>query len=530
MIEDIEYLNDHCEKDTATFYVDTNSRNREFFPYPAEFVVDFAQPFKLVNGFDILDAAIPTTMYNIDTPVVDNSFTLVSIPPYSSHDRMAHFQELTTSLIFSNIFETKIETTILVCGEDVLDTYNIQEADKLVSETVITLPHYVAIRRQLFNVPIVKQKNNINATMFYIMFQDNYYSVVNEPQNQAIIDILRDDNYSLTITAPNVFTVTYFEFYSVSETISMTIISNIEYIILVSNYTKSVEEGNYDVSTLRNDLNALWNDFGIFIENTTTVERKQGKFKLSSSELIIYNAKKSAMSKSIGFDLLPSSADKASYTPCQVRDNKRIYMGVYQEEEKIYLILAPGIVNLLGERFVILRCKEIEDHLLGSYAYMSYTPGIGMFKLAASYNDITNLRFDFVNLVRKPFHPIGKLHKMTFRFETSAGDLYDFKGVNIQILFMIKFLVPTQKFKFEKSILNPNYDPNFMKYMSTSKNIQYKEDSDNEEEFDNDKYYQMYKKEMDKYDYSSSGDEEGDDDGDSDEESEEEVVLSARRR
>ena len=119
---------------------------------------------------------------------------------------------------------------------------------------------------------------------------------------------------------------------------------------------------------------------------------------------------------------------------------------------------------------------------------------------------------------------------MTFRFETSSGDLYDFKGVNIQILFMIKFLVPTQKFKFEKSILNPNYDPNFMKYMSTSKNIQYKEDSDNEEEFDNDKYYQMYKKEMDKYDYSSSGDEDDGDDGDSDDESEEEVVLSARRR
>ena len=528
MIEDIEYLNDHCEKDAATFYVDTNSRNREFFPYPAEFVVDFPQPFKLVNGFDILDAAIPTTMYNIDIPSIDNSFTLVSIPPYSSNDRTAHFLELTTSEIFGNIFEAKVESNILVCVEDVLNTYNIQEQDKLKSDTVIKLPHYVAIRRQLFNVPIVKQKNNINGTMFYITFQDNYYSVVNDTNNQAIIDILKDDNYSLTMTSPNVFTVTYFEFYNVTETISTTITSNVEYIILVSNYTKSVQEGNYDVSTIRNDLNSLWNDVNIFVENTTTVERKQGRFKISSSELIIYNAKKSGMSRSIGFDLLPSATDKALYTPCNVRGNKRIYIGVYNNDEKIYLIFAPGIVNLLGERFVILRCKEIEDHLLGSFAYMSYTPGIGLFKLAASYNDITNLRFDFVNLVRKPFHPIGKLHKLTFRFETSAGDLYDFKGVNIQMLFMIKFLVPTQKFKFEKSILNPNYDPNFMKYMSTSKNIQYKEDSDNEEEFDNDKYYQMYKKEMDKYDYSSSGDEEeGDDYGDS--ESEEEVVLSARR-
>ena len=301
-------------------------------------------------------------------------------------------------------------------------------------------------------------------------------------------------------------------------------LSALDYKIIVTSYYKKVQEGNYDISTLRNDLNTLFNDFGIFVENTTTVERKQGRYKIYSSEYIIYNATKSGMSKSIGFDLQPSLTDSELYDTCIIGNNKKIYMGIYNEEERQYNIVAPGIVNLLGERFVILRCKEIEDHLLGSFAYMSYTPGIGMFKLAASYNDVTNLRFDFVNLVRKPFHPIGKLHKLSFRFETAAGMLYDFKGVNIQMLFMVKFLVPSQKFKFERSILNPNYDPNFMKYMATSKNIQYKEDSDNEEEFDNEKYYQMYKKEMDKYDYSSSdsGEEEDDD-------SEEEVVLSARR-
>lgn len=94
------------------------------------------------------------------------------------------------------------------------------------------------------------------------------------------------------------------------------------------------------------------------------------------------------------------------------------------------------------------------------------------------------------------------------------------------MLLMIKFLVPTQKFKFGRSVLNPNYDPNFMKYMSTSKAIQYKEDSDEEEEFDDRRYYEIYKKEMDKYDYSTSEDEEDEDSDDS----EVEVQLSANRR
>jgi hypothetical protein len=233
---------------------------------------------------------------------------------------------------------------------------------------------------------------------------------------------------------------------------------------------------------------------------------------------------KSGISSSAGFDMLPKKEDNAYYETYNIGKNDRIFAGLYRPDDMTWALVAPGLVNLLGERYVILRCKEIESHLLGSLAYTSFTPGIGMFKLAAAYNDITNLRFDFVNLIRKPFHPIGKLPKLTFRFETSSGKLYDFKGVNIQMLLMLKFLVPTQKFKFDRSILNPNYHPDFMQYMSNNKTIQYKEDSDEEEEFDTQKYNELYKKEFNKYDYSTSEDEDTEDD-----DSEEEVVISRRR-
>jgi hypothetical protein len=181
-----------------------------------------------------------------------------------------------------------------------------------------------------------------------------------------------------------------------------------------------------------------------------------------------------------------------------------------------YVIVAPGIVNLLGDRYVILRCPEIEDHLLGSYSYIKSTPGLGLFKLAAAQNDVTHLRFDFVNLVRKPFHPIGKLTKLTFKFQTQSGDLYDFKGVNHQIMFVIKFLVPSQKHTFYKSILNPNYDANFIKYMSTSRTIENKEDSDEEQDYTTKENIIRYKKEIQQYDYSSSDDEGGSDDSEVD--------------
>jgi hypothetical protein len=187
-------------------------------------------------------------------------------------------------------------------------------------------------------------------------------------------------------------------------------------------------------------------------------------------------------------------------------------------------VKAPGIVNLLGDRYLIVRCKEIEDHLLGSYAYTKFSPGIGLFKLAANYNDVTHLRFDFVNLVRKPFHPIGKLSKLSIRFETQDGNLYDFKGINHQMLLVIKFLVPSQKKSLQKSVLNPNYNPNFIHYMSTSRAIENKEDSDEEQEFTARDYQEKYQRDMVKYDYSTSGSDSGTDD------SEVDFDFSARRR
>jgi hypothetical protein len=187
-----------------------------------------------------------------------------------------------------------------------------------------------------------------------------------------------------------------------------------------------------------------------------------------------------------------------------------VFGSIFDSDLSTYKIVSPGLVNLLGERYVKLRIKELEDHLYGSYSYVSYTPGIGMFKMAASSGGVTNLRFDFVNLVRKPFHPLGKLSKLSLRFETASGKLYDFKGVNHNIIFVVKFFVPTQKITFQRSILNPNYNPNFMDYMSQNKSIEYKEDSDDEEDFDDDDNYKTYKQELDRFDYSSEDDDDDD--------------------
>lgn len=133
-------------------------------------------------------------------------------------------------------------------------------------------------------------------------------------------------------------------------------------------------------------------------------------------------------------------------------------LGNYEHHE----IISPGIYNLVGEKYTILRCKEIEENSYRSLAYSKHNLGLAKFRLGVvGYSDA---RMDFSKVPLREFHPIGRLVKLTFRFETSTGELYDFKGVNHTITFSIHYLEPSQKVRFEQSILNPNYNGNFMDY------------------------------------------------------------------
>lgn len=124
-----------------------------------------------------------------------------------------------------------------------------------------------------------------------------------------------------------------------------------------------------------------------------------------------------------------------------------------------YTITTPGLVNLVGERFVLIRCPEIEEHINGSFIFGKNSPGLALVKLGVM--GYSNIRLDFNALKSRSFFPIGKLNRMTFRFERLDGGLYDFKGVNHTLVIIIKYMVPYTELRFSP-ILNPNYDPDFI--------------------------------------------------------------------
>ena len=125
-----------------------------------------------------------------------------------------------------------------------------------------------------------------------------------------------------------------------------------------------------------------------------------------------------------------------------------------------------------------MRCPEIEEHLYRSLSYSKYTLGLAKFRV--DNVGINSERLEITKLPIREFHPIGKLSKITLKFETNTGSLYDFKGVNHNIVFAIYYYEPTQMMTIEKSILNPEYKMNYIEYKYMIEDIE--GDSDDEEE------------------------------------------------
>jgi hypothetical protein len=130
---------------------------------------------------------------------------------------------------------------------------------------------------------------------------------------------------------------------------------------------------------------------------------------------------------------------------------------------KKHEIIPPGIYSMIGDRYVVLRCPEIEQHMYRSRAYENFSMGIAKFKLAVLGYDET--RFDYAALPPRIFHPIGTLSQLTFRFLRPDGQLYNFRGANHTITLAIRYYEPSQRGTFDKYILNPDYDPDYFRYI-----------------------------------------------------------------
>jgi len=162
-------------------------------------------------------------------------------------------------------------------------------------------------------------------------------------------------------------------------------------------------------------------------------------------------------------------------------DDKKSYI---PDHPKPYHLIAPGMVCFTGEKYIVLRSPEIEEYSFGSLSYTNNNLGIA--KLRTNSLGFNDERLYITKIPIREFHPVGKLSKLTFKFETSTGALYDFKGVNNNLTLAIYYFEP--KFTNDKfnSILNPNYTSNFNNYKYTNAEQEIINENDDDEDDIND--------------------------------------------
>ncbi len=120
-----------------------------------------------------------------------------------------------------------------------------------------------------------------------------------------------------------------------------------------------------------------------------------------------------------------------------------------------YQLAAPGVYDLTGVRYVTIECKELTSHLFRSRAYDRWTANLGLVDLGVY--GYQNQSFDYSSYPPREFHPFT-LRKLTLAFRCPDGSLYDFKGIDHLLTFVIRYYKPPQDVG-QLSMLNRRYDP-----------------------------------------------------------------------
>lgn len=511
-IEDVDFMLENSVQDSLTIFVDSGDRDKSLYESPSSYTVFFDRPVRNVFGIEILDATIPVTAYNVDE--TNNVLALSSVyqtPGVNFADFKASFVILQNCNTFFNNFSSNEMYSFFICTDKTkYDSMYVMTVDEFASTNTntntsgVTRTQYqdISVLFDISNMIICYYSTNIaeyitNSAIHHysICYNDTIYYIEDIDIYNKYINLSNTSNYSFYIINKTLY---IYEWKYCTHNQSLINIQNItqtQYQFIVCNSIITVSPGNYSSQDLlatlnnsfRNDLNPLI----YLIDNTTgfyniaftddvddyTASKTQS-IKIvytyitnSSFCTFILDMKKSTINNVLGFSLFTNNQiniNNSNYVTIHCKTNKQLFFPIYINTTDANLhvlqVTSPGIINLESARYMIIRCPEIESHILGSYVNFKHSAGFALVKLTAT-NTMQQLRYDFVNIIRKPFHPIGKLSKLTFRFENKDTSLYDFKGVDHNLIITIKYYSPKTILRIPISTLNPNYNPNVLDYI-----------------------------------------------------------------
>jgi hypothetical protein len=433
--------------------------------------------------------------------------------------------EVNQKILFNIDLESNTHICWTISAENVWNIY-------INAVLVSTYESTKAIANVFYTDKYIGKSNNPSAsgTTYNIFLKD--FKIYNKNLTQPeVVSCMDNDVFIKSVPgaaadAPDIYNVsqevdsdtvvkTLAIWYRMNKTKSADIIENdgnsrlISYIDVFKKY--EITKGDYTLKTFFTNYDLL-NDFEIGFKAHSDPSELTNLMDIYAKLPFILDMKRSTIAENIGFDLLASSNTQGRYAYINSYSNnpnmiKMFHSIVNSNQNKefnnanvdIHVITSPGIVYFIGNKYIILKCPEIEEHLFGSLSYSKYSLGLAKFRV--DNVGINSERLTITKLPVREFHPIGKLSRLSLRFETNSGSLYDFKGVNHNIIFAIYYYEPKQQNFPSGSILNPEYKMNYIDYQYNQEEIE-GDSNDEEEDFSRDDIEEYKKKEQE---YSEHG-------------------------
>ena len=435
-MDDVAYMKSFkgTTQESYNFLADSRRRDLSVHQQPSEYTIEFASPFRNVCSFSLLDATIPRTHYSID----EGYNTLVYSVTYDN----------------GGTFETATATI------DVGD-YTLPQLCDALNDVLIgglrvdplTLPFDRSNKARFTRMDgafaLAMKTSGLSQALGYLPLSAPYQSTVSSDVTTTHGGPGKDGGTRISLTSAGTTTIRQKCIATASGTL---------HAIDLVNDTASASTVRIDVSLRAAD--------------GTTVLASGTVIPSASSGVVLLDANP-AIVEGTAYYLLASlsqGAETGVYAAPGDGEGpvERLVNGIWTADPddlqlacsitvstQVYESVSPGLVDITGEKLVLIRCPEIEQVLFRDRYNEQMHAGLGYVKLAGL--GFREGRGDyFVPFPPRTFHPIAKLSKLTIRLETPDGRVYPTRGVDHTILLNIVYYRVVAEPK-SPTMINPQY-------------------------------------------------------------------------
>ena len=509
-MDDVQHLLEHGKEESYLFLCDSRLRDLDVFPTPSEYEVTFASPFRNVFSIDLIDATVPRTEYNIDAGRNTLTYALAH-PLTATADDVNFLAAVRTATVdpgdytLPHLVEA-LNTALGSVAEARGDAYalavqpasnptDISNKVRFTCGKEFTLLMATSGLRSILGFGDPVKSSTVSAI-------DRTYA--NAPQWSStlttgaglFLSVHTDTGTQRTLESPvpvmaaeGVYPGRTLRQYFVCETSGAP--------LTVTMYVKRVSGSSNEELTVRvvttpsgPSLPALVVAQGTAVWKDNFLQDQE----VWEAEMTAEGTAEVLEGSEYFIEIVAASGSEASHLGVMRaranillpgggrRGDVRTYDGTTETsipeiDEDLCISLdvgssrhhmvSPGLVNLTGEPYVLVRCPEVEQFMYRDRAYERYHAGLGMVKLATyGYAD---QRFDFVSFPPRRFHARGKFPKLTIRIEKPDGSLYNARGVDHTLLIVLRYYTEKNDTERAPSMLNPRYMPELHRYLPEQK-------------------------------------------------------------